>query len=341
MFVLSPWDVGIILTYRCHSGCRHCIYGCDPRRSKDAMAPEMLRSALEAISTCSIWTQPPQVHLTGGEPFLHFDLLLEGARIAKGLGIAAYVETSGAWCADESEAVERFAALRDAGLQAVLVSCSPFHAEHIPLARTLRAIRAAWEVFGPRRVTVYLPDFLDIVQRIGDALERPTPLARYEELFGLEEARRILWDGYGLISGGRAGYALGHLTSKHPPQVFGRMNCAAELLYAQHSHFDLYGHFIPAFCGGLAIGDWRDLEEIVDRFQAEGYPPLVRTLIERGPYGLCQVAEAQYGYRPLEAGYVGKCHLCVDVRRHLVETGETGDFAELRPREFYHHLEEV
>ena len=26
MFALCPPDVGIILTYRCHSGCKHCLY---------------------------------------------------------------------------------------------------------------------------------------------------------------------------------------------------------------------------------------------------------------------------------------------------------------------------
>jgi hypothetical protein len=31
MFALCPDDVGIILTYRCHSGCAHCIYNPNPR----------------------------------------------------------------------------------------------------------------------------------------------------------------------------------------------------------------------------------------------------------------------------------------------------------------------
>ncbi len=90
------------------------------------MSPDVLRQALEAVL---IWPRTPQVHLTGGEPFLHFALLLEGARIATELGIPVYVETSAAWCTDETEAVERFGALREAGLQAVLVSCSPFHVD--------------------------------------------------------------------------------------------------------------------------------------------------------------------------------------------------------------------
>ena len=327
MAVLSPRDLGVILTYRCHSGCAHCLYNCGPGWERQAMSPQTLRQALEAVA---MLPRLPQVHLTGGEPFLHFELLLEGAQIATELGITAYAETNASWCTDEAEAIERFAALRDAGLHFVLISCSPFHAERIPPIRMVRAIRAASAVFGPGGVAVYLPEFLGLVQRFG--LERPTPLWRYEEEFGREEAGRILWQGYGIISGGRSGYRLGHLVPRRPAQAFTGADCAGEILYAHHSHFDLYGHYISGFCGGLTVGDWHDLPQVLADYGAGRYPPLVDVLIERGPWGLFELAQEGYGYRPLPDGYAGKCHLCVDVRRHLVERG---DFAELRPRGFY------
>lgn len=330
MFSLWPEDIGIILTYRCHSGCKHCLYNCGPRWEKEAMSLDVLRQALEAVT---IWPQKPQVHLTGGEPFLHFPLLMEGAQIATGLGISAYVETSASWCTDEDEAVERFAALREAGLQAILISCSPFHAERIPPIRTIRAIRAALAVFGARRVTVYLPNFIEIVQHFDT--ERPTPLSRYEEEFGAQEAHRILWQEYGIISGGRSGYELGHLVPRHHAGAFAHANCTSALLYAHHSHLDLYGNYISGFCGGLTVGDWHNLPQVLADFQAGRYPPLVEVLVERGPYGLFELAQEQYGYRSLPEGYTGKCHLCVDVRRHLVGAG---DFAELRPQGFYENF---
>jgi hypothetical protein len=294
------------------------------------MSPEMLRQALEAMA---IWPQQPQVHLTGGEPFLHFDLLLEGTRIAAELGITVYLETSAAWCTDEEKAVERFRALKEAGLQAVLISCSPFHAERIPAIRTIRAARIAIEVFGAHRAIIYQSQFLDVMRQFD--VERPTPLSRYEETFGTEEAHRILWQGFGVISGGRSGYALSHLAPKHPPEAFAHKNCTGTLLYARHSHFDLYGNYLPGFCGGLTVGDWRELGQVLDDFQTERYPPLIKVLIEHGAYGLMKLAQEEHGYTPCEEGYTGKCHLCVDVRRHLVETD---DFAELRPRGFYENF---
>jgi hypothetical protein len=294
------------------------------------MSSETLREALDAVT---YWSHPPQVHFTGGEPFLHFSLLMEGVHLAIERGISCYVETSASWCIDEEEVEERFIALRESGLQALLISCSPFHAERIPPSRMLRAVRVGLEVFGPHRVVVYLPKYLEIVKRFD--VEHITPLSRYEEVFGAEGASRILWQGYGIISGGRSGYRLGHFVPKYPEEAFAGEKCMGEILHAHHSHFDLYGNYISGFCGGLTIGGWRELPQILDDFRAARSPQLIGVLIERGSYGLFELAQLEYGYKALPEGYTGKCHLCVDVRRHLVKEDE---FAELRPLPFYEHI---
>jgi len=330
MLPLHPQDIGIILTYRCQSGCKHCLYSCGPGWEVEPISRDDLREALEAVGR---WPHRPQVHFTGGEPFLHYSLLVEGVQIAVELDIPRYAETSGSWCTEEVDAVERFATLKDAGLQAILVSCSPFHAERIPPARTLRAVRAALEVFGPGGVTVYLPHHLELVQRFD--VDRPTPLSTYEETFGLEETARMLWHGYGLISGGRSGYRLGHLVQRRPAEAFAGECCEADLLYAYHSHFDLYGSFISGFCGGLAVGSWRDLDRVVSDFGSGRYPPIVGMLVKDGPYGLFKHARSGHGYEARPEGYAGKCHLCVDLRRHMVQAGS---YDELRPVGFYENL---
>lgn len=327
---LYPQDLGLILSYYCNSACKHCLYNCGPRWEHEAITAEALAQALDAVT---VWPRPPQVHFTGGEPFLHFQRLLDGTRIAVERGIRCYVETSASWCLDDDDVLDRFEQLFEAGLGAVLVSCSPFHAEKIPPTRTLRAVRAALEVFGERGTIVYLPEFLGVIQSFD--LERPTPLSRYEEIMGAEEAGRILWGGYGIISGGRSGYHLGHLVPSYPAESFEGATCAAEILYAHHSHFDLYGNYISGFCGGLTVGSWHSLPQLLDDYRSRRYPPLVETLIVDGPYALCGFAQREYGYRALEGGYAGKCHLCVDVRRHLVAAG---DFAELAPRAFYKNI---
>jgi len=325
--VLCPSDVGVILSYRCECACRHCLYNCGPGW-RDWMSPETLREALLATKA---WGHRFQIHLTGGEPFLNFPLLLEGVRAAARLGIPQYAETNAGWCLREETVAERFTTLRDAGLDAILISCSPFHAERIPPARTLLAIRKALEVFGPGKVTVYLPHCIEQVQLFN--VEETTPLERYVERFGLEAAGRMLWDGYSIIPAGRSGYRLGHLTRKRPASAFRGQNCRSEILYAHHSHLDLYGNYISWFCGGLTIGSWRNLPRILEDFSNRRFPPLIGILVESGPFGLSQMAAEEYGYRELPGGYAGKCHLCVDVRRHL--SRQEADFQELRPKRFY------
>lgn len=323
---LHPMDLGLVLSYRCQSGCAHCLYNCGPSWS-EWMTRENIRKALEITL---IWDQPLRVHFTGGEPFLNYPLLHHAVRMASEFGINCYCETNAGWCVSGELVEKRFRKLQGAGLQAILISCSPFHAETIPPKRTLLAIAVALDVFGPQRVIVYLAEWLDQIARFG--IDRPTPLEHYVESFGSEPAGVMFWEGYGLIPGGRSGYRLGHLTSKKHVSGFRFENCRAEILFAQHSHFDLYGNYISGFCGGLSVGDWFELPRLIDEYQRGDYPPLIEVLIHEGPYGLFLLAHRDFGYKPLIHGYAGKCHLCVDVRKHLFEFNQ---FMELKPAGFY------
>ena len=218
-------------------------------------------------------------------------------------------------------------------MSAVLVSVAPLHAERIPLERTWVAIQAAEMVFGPGRVMVYQDQWAAPLHELGgnDRL----PLSAWEEAYGREQAGRLLWDGYGLIPGGRSGYRLGDLRQGLPAETFMRQTCRQDILYAHHSHFDLYGNYIPGFCGGLIIGSWKAFDaQQVAAHQGE-FPALIAHLIAGGPYRLFKLAKEQYGYKSRAGGYAGKCHLCVDVRRHLQALGE---FPELAPSEFYEYF---
>ena len=324
--VIQPNDVGLILSYQCNSNCAHCIYNCGPRW-KDWASKETVRQALEAMQ---IWQPDVQVHITGGEPFLRFPLLLYAVEAARELGIAVYLETNAGWAVREDLVDDQLRQLRQAGLGAVLISCSPFHAESIPPERTMRLISKSIEIFGMQRVIVYQAQWLEQLRQFGDAL--PTPLERYAEKFGAESAGRMFWQGYGLMGGGRSGYRLGHLVPEKAPEAFRLESCRWEILHGRHSHMDLYGNFIPAFCGGLSLGDWHDLPGLIASYQAGEAPPLLARLIEGGSYGLFTWAREEYGVQPLPQGYVDKCHLCVDVRQYLFAIG---GFGELQPNGFY------
>ncbi len=338
---IYPIDsVGIMLTYKCPLGCKHCLYACGPKW-KEFMKIETLSSILQSIKR--LWKNyrpnPSKnilfhgIHFAGGEPFLNFPLLLSAVRIAKEFGVyMGYVETNAEWCIDKEDVYEKFSLLKDSGLPRIFISCSPFHAEKVPLKRTLLAIEVAQRVLGPENVIIYMAHFIKEIAKFD--IENPVPLDRWESNYGKKGAGYIFWEGYGLISGGRSGFLLGDLWYKYPPEVFREDTCRFEILKSQHAHFDPYGNYIPYFCGGISLGSCKDLGEFYNNFNLDKLP-LIKILVERGPYGLMRFAE-ELGFEGYSEGYVGKCHLCVHVRKFLVQ--KTNKFLELFPQDFYNFL---
>ena len=328
--IFRPSELGIILSYKCTAECKHCLYACG-REWKDWMTIEQVEEALEVLSG---WSHEFQVHHTGGEPFMNFPLLLEAVRLTREMGMRQFVETNAFWCTSEDKAYDWLGQLSAAGLDGILISCSPFQAEQVPLRRVLLAIKAAGDILDYGNVGVYQTQWMQEVSKF--AVDETVPIEAYVERYGAEQAGRMFWNRYGLMDSGRSSYTLGHLTQKYQPERFRECNCRRELLYAHHSHFDPYGNYMSWFCGGLRMGDWRDFDGMVDRFEHRDYPELVGILINDGPYKLYELAREKYGYSALENGYVEKCHLCVDARKHLNSQGE---FYELQPSRFYEFID--
>lgn len=332
MDIISPLDSGgFILSYKCNCHCRHCLYCAGPRW-KDWMDIGDAGRIFLGLARTQPYMQG--FHLAGGEPFLNFDLLLRVLKLASEFSVPiSYVETNAGWCADEEDVRLWFEQLREAGLGTILISCSPFHAEHIPLGRTSAAIKVGREVFGPSGVLLWVPEFYK--QLSGIATDRPITLEEYESSIGLHAAGHMIRTGYSIISGGRVGYTLAKYFQSQPPEFCAEDNCRPELLKSGHAHFDPYGNFIPGFCSGISLGDARELRTLIKGFDLDRLP-LVRMLSEGGPFALYQFAQKEFGYKALPGGYIGKCHLCVDLRRWIVQ--QTDQFSELTPPGFYENL---
>ena len=60
--------------------------------------------------------------------------------------------------------------------------------------------------------------------------------------------------------------------------------------------------------------------------------PVFSTLCHGGPVQLMEALGAPAGFAPRDDGYISKCDLCFDVRRHLARQG---GYDELRPTYFY------
>ena len=332
--VPEPFSGGILLSYKCNSNCKHCMYACSPRWEAHWLSEEDAERILAqlAVKLRGKYPHPGRIginygiHFTGGEPFLNFDLLLRVTEMARQLGIpSTFVETNCFWCRDDETTREKLAELKDAGLDGILISVNPFVIERIPFERLERAARISEEIFGGN-VIIYQRFFYDQFKGLG--LKSTLPFEEY-----LQRA------GYGLyhvelIPAGRVPYKLGYLYRKYPAQRFFGQSCRRELIRDWHIHVDNYCHFIPGYCAGLSLGDARDLDAICGGIDLDELPVLKALLTDLEE--LYQLGR-EFGYQEREEGYISKCHLCVDIRRHLVRSGE---FKELRPRQFYEHLED-
>ncbi len=137
---------------------------------------------------------------------------------------------------------------------------------------------------------------------------------------------------------GRAAYTLkgelGELFARHGASYFFSQPCRPSFLRSWHNHFDNYGDYVPGYCGGISLGDCRDLDNLLGQgIETEEYP-ILGFLIDEDIEGLFQFSK-DLGYLGSEEGYFSKCHLCMDIRKYLARGA---GFKELKPREFYLHL---
>lgn len=314
---------GIMLSYRCSNTCRHCLYRCSPQHPNEWMSMAMAERVFTALS------QEPQlqaIHIAGGEPFLRVDLLEEVVRLAREMGIPIeYVETNAFWCADPRKTRDTLQRLKDAGLPGILISVSMFHNEFVPFKRTRNCVEAAEEIFG-RRVMLYLPQMYQLLSQLPDG--EPRSLEEFCEAVGLPAGSRRVPELYHLIPAGRAPDALRAYYDTCPAHQFRHERCKDSLLSTTHFHIDHHGDLFTGLCAGLTPATVDNLHPTV----TEQTNPIFCMLCADGPYGLMEMATDEYGYELRDDGYVSKCDLCLHVRTHLQATGE---FAELRPAEFY------
>jgi hypothetical protein len=329
----QPVSGGILLSYKCNSRCKHCLYACSPRWKGDWLSIEDAEKVLSqlAIELRGRYSHPNRVainsgiHFTGGEPFLNFELLLEVTGIAQRLGIpSTFVETNCFWCKDDEATREKLVQLKGKGLAGILISVNPFVVEWIPFEKIERAARISEQVFGDNAM-IYQRFFYDQFRRLG--LKGTLPLEEYLKRapYGLSYAE--------LLPAGRVAYKLGFLFKKYPAKQFFGESCRQELIRDWHIHVDNYGNFVPGYCAGITLGDAADLGSLCQGIDLDELPVLKALL--KDLVALYELGR-QFGYAEQE-GYTSKCHLCLDIRRHLARAGE---FKELRPREFYEHLED-
>lgn len=140
----------VFLTFRCRVGCETCNVSARPD-APAGLTPGWIEHFLNSLSPTR---HPRYIIWTGGEPFMAFDTLITGIRIAGALGYQSEILTAGDWFSHHPQRLDRLAGAGSFGLRISLdaehqakVSMDTIHAlidtaieRKIPVAFTLRAI---------------------------------------------------------------------------------------------------------------------------------------------------------------------------------------------------------
>lgn len=313
------------------------MYACASEWKGDWISEQDLEECLQRLSgkiTPSPWGSQftslnHGLHFTGGEPFINFDLLLKAVQIADEFEIpSTFVETNCFWCRSDTITRQKLHFLKSSGLRGILISVNPFYAEYVPFERTQRCIKISREVFGPN-IMVYQTQYYKLFKQMG--IRKRISLANY-----LARAQtKSLAQEVELFLMGRAVVQLKDMYPAYPARHFFSQSCLPPFLREWHNHLDNYGNIMPGYCGGISLGDWHQLDDLIEDGMDLDKRPVLRFLVAENMQGLFDFAR-DYGYSELEAGYISKCHLCLDLRKYLVRQN---DFKELRPLEFYNHLD--
>jgi sugar phosphate isomerase/epimerase len=316
---------GLITNYYCTSRCRHCLYACGPRWEKRYIEPETAAANFRKIRALGC----ASVHIGGGEPLLNPEGLAAVLAAARDAGVGVeYVETNSSWFTSHEEAAALLTGLKQLGLACLLISISPFHNEYIPFKR-VKGVIAACRAAGVQAFP-WINEFYREIDAFEDGAAHT--LEEYAAKFGENYLSRLPGR-YWIHLGGRAVKTFQEIFPARSPEAVcadSRSGCR-ELLDTRHFHLDLFGHYIPGLCSGLAI----KAEDLGQPLDVEAYP-LLTALFNTGVAGLLDYAASRQGFKPA-AAYISKCHLCLEIRRYLALEKQIGS-PELQPLPFYENL---
>lgn len=312
--LIRPWTfAGIMLSYWCNARCRSCYVCCSPQAPHWVDPVEAVRWWRELDELAHHHGKTMRIHLTGGEPFGNWPLLLEIAQRAfrEGLtknGAFQKVETNAFWATDPAIVRQRLSLLNELGMTKLAVSTDPYHQEFVDPACVRTCVETARHMLGPDRVQVRWLDWYEQIQDL-----RHMPVAQKEGIFARAYAahRERLT--------GRAAIDLTPSLEAHPCSHWTADDCAQPLLAGKHVHVDPYGNVFPGVCAGIILGNalQSSMASIFhDSLERSATHPVVNTLAEGGPELLHRYAQI-LGFTPRPEGYAGKCQLCTDIRSFL------------------------
>jgi pyruvate-formate lyase-activating enzyme len=145
-----PRALGLTLTYRCNAACGHCYNVSGPRRSAECLGWSETGDHLTEWVRLGV----TDIGISGGEPFLYPDLVVEMVAELKALGVPLVSPfTNGFWGNDETAARALLTRLRRVGFgdspkDQVKISSGEFHLPFVSESDVLAVAALHHEIIG-------------------------------------------------------------------------------------------------------------------------------------------------------------------------------------------------
>jgi hypothetical protein len=289
--------IHFLLSYACNFECDHCFVFSGPA-AEGTFTIRQIQAAIEEarkIGTVE-W-----IYFEGGEPCLYYPLMLEGVKRARAMGFQLGVVTNAYFATSVEDARLWLQPLADLGIADLSVSDDAYHYENAEDNPAKRAIACARELGMPvASLCIEEP-----------TVEGPT-IEGLSEQGTVEPKKGAPVVGGDVMFRGRAVEKLVEGLPRRPWKEF--TECPYEDLQDPgRVHLDCYGNV--HLCQGISMGNmWQTpLSNLVRAYKAEAHP-ICAPLVGGGPAALAEAYEVDR-----QDGYVDACHLCYDVRLHLLD----------------------
>ena len=275
----------LLQTYQCNFECDPCfVYSCPD--AKGVMKISDIRKILnEAKQVGGIeW-----IYFEGGEPFLYYQTMLWGLRVAKDHGFKTGIVTNAYWATAVEDAKEWLTPISEIGISNLSISDDVYHYGETEENLANYAYEAAKKLNLP-------------VSKI--TIEDPK-----------QYLKEIEWKGKPVVEGrvmfkGRAAEKLVEGLPRKPWKEFDK--CFDEDFSNQSRvHIDPFGYI--HVCQGITIGNiyQTSLKELLANFNPEQHS-ICAPILKGGPAELVREYEVEH-----EQEYVDECHLCYLTRLKL------------------------
>lgn len=128
----------ITFTNKCTASCSSCCFDCSPKRNMH-LNLDVVLTAIDGISALGIKV----LLLSGGEPFIYYDELLQMVQRAKQYNMICSVNTNAFWCDDLHQTIDRLNELKHSGLTNIITSVDIYHQKYIDINNVKKLLNAA------------------------------------------------------------------------------------------------------------------------------------------------------------------------------------------------------